>query len=266
MVRLKSRYLLFEVLYPEQLNLSQDYQKKSNPKKKPTIAYNKPQTLAEKVSAVAAAVTVGKAKVAGTPGSSLSNTIVPTPPPPPLLLNANANANSSDGINIEYSRPEITAAIQLRQPSISLDSKKLLQLVRTTIDINFGIKGSGDVKSTLAVKYFSPRTSTGILRVGRDHVRTVWAALSYVTKINNKNVIIRVVRVSGTIKKCEQAAILRDKKVIDMIQHGFTDNKNLFNQRPKTASSLQNQNFLTNEQDDNEDESDDDNIIDDDID
>lgn len=69
----------------------------------------------------------------------------------------------------------------------------------------------GAVSSTLAVKYFSPLTSKGIVRVGREHFRLVWAALTYINKIDKTGVIIRVIRVSGTIKKCELAAIKANK-------------------------------------------------------
>jgi ribonuclease P/MRP protein subunit POP5 len=61
------------------------------------------------------------------------------------------------------------------------------------------------------VKYFSPVTSTGILRVSRDHVRIVWAALSYIAQIDSRRTVIRMARVSGTMKKCEKGAIKRNK-------------------------------------------------------
>jgi ribonuclease P/MRP protein subunit POP5 len=65
-----------------------------------------------------------------------------------------------------------------------------------------------------SVKYFSPATSAGIVRVSRQHFRIVWAALTYINNVAGHNVIIRVVRVSGTIRKCQQAAISMDKSSI----------------------------------------------------
>lgn len=65
-----------------------------------------------------------------------------------------------------------------------------------------------------AVKYFSPATSTGIVRVGREHYRLVWAALTYIKDIRGRPCVIRVVHVSGTIKKAEIQAIKRAKSDI----------------------------------------------------
>ena len=61
------------------------------------------------------------------------------------------------------------------------------------------------------VTYFSNATSTFIVRVSRDHYRLVWAALSFTTKLppGAKPCVMRVVRVSGTIRKAEEEAIRR---------------------------------------------------------
>ena len=67
------------------------------------------------------------------------------------------------------------------------------------------------------VKYFSPATSTAIVRVSRAYYRLVWAALSFVTKIPNpvnQPCVVQVVRVSGTIKKSEEEAIRRARSII----------------------------------------------------
>jgi len=68
------------------------------------------------------------------------------------------------------------------------------------------------------VKYFSPTTSTGILRCPREHHRLVWAALTLIKEILGKPVVIRVVRVSGTIKKAEQEGIRRAKDEIRLVR------------------------------------------------
>lgn len=72
--------------------------------------------------------------------------------------------------------------------------------------------------SPRAVKYFSPVTSTGILRVARENYRLVWAALTYVKEIQGRPVVIRVVRVSGTIKKAEVEAVRRAKVDIERMR------------------------------------------------
>jgi hypothetical protein len=57
-------------------------------------------------------------------------------------------------------------------------------------------------------------TSTGIVRVSRQYFRLVWAAFSYITQIFDRKVIIKVYRVSGTIRKCQQAVVQRNKLAI----------------------------------------------------
>jgi len=58
--------------------------------------------------------------------------------------------------------------------------------------------------------YLSTATSTAIIRVSRESYRLVWAALSFATKLPNPlsvPCVIQVLRVSGTIRKSEEAAI-----------------------------------------------------------
>ncbi len=73
----------------------------------------------------------------------------------------------------------------------------------------------------MVVKYFSPATSTAIIRVARDHYRLVWAALTFTTKLPhpaNQACVFQVVRVSGTIKKAEEEAIRRAQRSIRQAQ------------------------------------------------
>lgn len=70
-----------------------------------------------------------------------------------------------------------------------------------------------------AVKYLSNATSTCILQCSREHYRLVWAALTMMDRVPTKNgpgkpCIVRVVRVSGTIKKVEQEAVRRARLLI----------------------------------------------------
>ncbi|KAJ2897023.1 RNA-binding protein pop5 [Coemansia aciculifera] len=87
-------------------------------------------------------------------------------------------------------------------------------LVREQIKLNFGDSGAGLVLSGLQVKYFSPQTQMGILRVPRDHCKMVSAALALTTLANKRPCSIRVRHVSGTIKKCQGAAIRTNRELI----------------------------------------------------
>jgi ribonuclease P/MRP protein subunit POP5 len=71
---------------------------------------------------------------------------------------------------------------------------------------------------TATVKYFSPATSTAIVRVARDKFRIVWAALTYIREIpdpqqrtggveGQRSCVFKVVRVSGTIRKSVEEVV-----------------------------------------------------------
>lgn len=70
---------------------------------------------------------------------------------------------------------------------------------------------------TSVVKYWSPATSTFILRVSREHYRLVWAALSLMNWVpikDGKSCVFRVIRVSGTIKKAQEEVIRRAREML----------------------------------------------------
>lgn len=72
------------------------------------------------------------------------------------------------------------------------------------------------------MKYFSPATSTFILRISREHYRLAWAALSFMDRLPVKNgrpCSFRVVRVSGTIRKIEDEAIRRARLLVMAARH-----------------------------------------------
>lgn len=49
----------------------------------------------------------------------------------------------------------------------------------------------------VTVKYLSPATQTLIVRVSREHLRTLWAALTLLRRVGGAEVIARVRHVSG---------------------------------------------------------------------
>lgn len=75
----------------------------------------------------------------------------------------------------------------------------------------------GMVSSSLKVNYHSPATSTSIIRCPQAHYQMVWAALTYMTALPRPigtPVVVKVVRVSGTIKMAELEVIRRAKDII----------------------------------------------------
>ncbi|KAI2466242.1 Rpp14 family protein [Annulohypoxylon bovei var. microspora] len=133
-------------------------------------------------------------------------------------------------------RPDLPDVVVINQPTTDqLNQAALLRGIRAEIANLFGDYGSGSVEGgNLGVKYFSPATSTFILRISRSSYRLVWTALTFMNSIpikNGKPCIFRVVHVSGTMRKVEEEAIRRAR---DLIFAAQTDHKE------KTNNSLSN--------------------------
>lgn len=113
--------------------------------------------------------------------------------------------------------------LQLHTPSpSSVTARNIVLLLKRVIEDHFGELASGTIGLSIIVKYFSNRTSTGIVRCNRTDFQKVVAALALVNKIEGVDVVMRCVHVSGTIKKCEQFSIRRNRKL--MIEMGKGDN------------------------------------------
>ncbi|KWU45225.1 hypothetical protein RHOSPDRAFT_16712 [Rhodotorula sp. JG-1b] len=99
-------------------------------------------------------------------------------------------------------------------PQASLTESGLIGLLRDSLSVNFGDIGAGEVGGTFSIKYLSPTTSTVIIRVAREHYRTLWAALTLLRKVGGHECIARVIHVSGTIRKTQHSAIAHDRTQI----------------------------------------------------
>ncbi|EHY52765.1 hypothetical protein ABEF92_002553 [Exophiala dermatitidis] len=171
MVRIKHRYLLFNILYPSESSSS---------------------STSKHSSTTSGTVT--------TSANSKSSSSVPSQQIlPPYLL---------------FSRPS----------PAHLTPQLLIQTLKATITQVFGDHGLGATQAGIRVVYFSPSTSTCILRVPRAYFRLVWASLTYMDTIppptktsryeststgGSTRCVIRVVRVSGTIRKSEEEVMRR---------------------------------------------------------
>ncbi|EXJ84339.1 hypothetical protein A1O3_05006 [Capronia epimyces CBS 606.96] len=171
----------------------------------------------------------------------LFNILYPTPTPT-TTSTANFNTNTTDASYLLFARPSPT----------HLTAQLLLHTLRSTISQVFGEHGLGTTQAGLKVVYFSPSTSTCILRVTRPYFRLVWASLTYMDSIpgpsphkggskgykpnsntdtksnpnSNSNAnsntntndgvrcVVRVVRVSGTIRKSEEEVLRRARAQI----------------------------------------------------
>lgn len=133
------------------------------------------------------------------------------------------------------SRTTLPDLVQIHSPTPdAFNTGALIRLLRDAVEDLYGDYGSGMVSSSLkgtegasrtcaqqllirpTVNYFSPSTSTAIIRCPRDHYEMVWAALTYVTRLPRVDipVVCRVLRVSGTIRKAEEEVIRRSQKIV----------------------------------------------------
>ncbi|KAI5848278.1 RNase P and RNase MRP subunit [Tricharina praecox] len=112
--------------------------------------------------------------------------------------------------------PSTSTHIDFLAPTPSVSPSELAALIRDSLLREFGDHGAG-IAGNLSVKYFSPVTSTGIVRVSREHVRLVWAALTYLPEVRGKRVVVRVVHCAGTIKKAERRAVGRAGKEVGVV-------------------------------------------------
>ncbi|KAF9977640.1 hypothetical protein BGZ73_005356 [Actinomortierella ambigua] len=102
-----------------------------------------------------------------------------------------------------------TGRHNLRVPAIS--QKDLVFAIKDSIAENFGDYGVGITQRSLTLKYFSPHTNVGILRVSRDEANMVWGAMTFIRQIKGNPCLIKVIHVTGTIKTCQLKTIEYDR-------------------------------------------------------
>nr|POE72252.1 ribonuclease p/mrp protein subunit pop5 [Quercus suber] len=132
------------------------------------------------------------------------------------------DGKASPVTSVLATKDDVPYSVQFRQPSSDQVNPKLIsKVIKDGVADLFGDYGSGKIASSLFIKYFSPATSTMIIRVSRDHYRLVWTALTYVTRLPqpvDQVCVMQVVRVSGTIRKAEEEAIRRARLSIRCAQ------------------------------------------------
>ncbi|KAF9933068.1 hypothetical protein BGZ75_005204 [Mortierella antarctica] len=104
-----------------------------------------------------------------------------------------------------------------RLPPIS--SKDLINIFRTSIGDNFGDYGAGITQRGLVLKYFSPHTNIGILRISREEMHIAWGALTFIKELKGRPCIIKVLHTSGTIKHCQLTTIRYDRDRIMFLRN-----------------------------------------------
>lgn len=85
----------------------------------------------------------------------------------------------------------------------NVEGKAVLKAIRSTVDSHFGEFGTGQCQAMLALRFYNAQSGLGIIRVGRSQASIVQGALTYIKELGGHPVVIRVMHVSGTIRKCE---------------------------------------------------------------
>ncbi|KAH3686519.1 hypothetical protein WICPIJ_002497 [Wickerhamomyces pijperi] len=119
--------------------------------------------------------------------------------------------------NITTTSYSLKTSLKLHHQTSTISGRELLQLIRTTLNETYGDFGSGLHASSMNVKYFSPRTSTGILRTARDNFELIIGTLMMIRSVQGKNCIVNVIHVSGTIKMCQDFLIAKNKKLMKLM-------------------------------------------------
>lgn len=105
-----------------------------------------------------------------------------------------------------------------------VNNRVLVYEIKKSLQHFFGDYGLGRGTSMFQLKYFSNSTSTGILRCSKDDYEYVLMTLNMMKKIGTlENVIINVVKVSGTIKKLEEFAISRSDELMRALNQDKKD-------------------------------------------
>ncbi|KAI5966459.1 POP5 [Candida pseudojiufengensis] len=118
----------------------------------------------------------------------------------------------------DYVTSEQNVLLTLHKSSPSnINYKTILHAIRKSLQENYGDIGSGSAGMLMTVKYFSNKTSTGIIRCGRSQFETIIGAMCMINNIDGLDVTLSCIHVSGTIKKCEEFSIKSTRRLIDKV-------------------------------------------------
>lgn len=105
-------------------------------------------------------------------------------------------------------------ALQLREKT----TRDIASAVRTSLALNFGDLAFGHISPSLVVKLWSPSLSLCLIRVARDHHRTLWATVTLISSMRlgqvDAPVRFSVIHVGGTIRSCQDVAINRARELV----------------------------------------------------
>ncbi|KAK6462209.1 Rpp14/Pop5 family-domain-containing protein [Scheffersomyces coipomensis] len=121
---------------------------------------------------------------------------------------------------VKFSETQEDALLTLHQASpSSINARLIISTIRKSIQEHYGEHGVGAAGLSINMKYWSNKTSTGIIRCDRESFQIVVGAITLINRFESNPVIIRCTHISGTIHKCEEYSIRRSKELIRLINN-----------------------------------------------
>lgn len=87
-----------------------------------------------------------------------------------------------------------------------IESKDIHRVFRTTMESNFGIVGAGMVH-TMRVLLYDETDRMAIIKVPREYSPMVRAGLTFITSVNDANVVLSTIGVHGSARTAKMAAV-----------------------------------------------------------
>ena len=86
------------------------------------------------------------------------------------------------------------------------DESKFAKIIKNEVEKNFGEVNLGKINKNLQIKYVNNYTNMIIIRIGKEYIKLMRAALALINKIDYEKVRLRILGVSGSIKGAEKRA------------------------------------------------------------
>jgi ribonuclease P/MRP protein subunit POP5 len=86
------------------------------------------------------------------------------------------------------------------------DPGKLANIIKNKVEQLFGDIGLGKVNKNLQISFLRNFSNLIIIRVSRDHIKLLSTVLALMNELEGETIKMHILKISGTIKKCELAA------------------------------------------------------------
>ena len=103
--------------------------------------------------------------------------------------------------------PRTSAAKDNRHNVQKLKHTVLADTIDSLIEKLYGDMGVATIAPSFSVIYFNTNTNIAIVRAAREAQKKFHALLTFIQKLGEYNVAIRVIHISGSVKKCKQFLI-----------------------------------------------------------